>query len=235
MSHFLCLPGLMCDRRLWRDTQLPGSMIHADLTLDDSIIGMAERALGIAPPQFIAVGLSMGGIVAFQMARLAPERISGLILLDTSPAPDTEDKRMTRYRQENAVRGGALPRIVADELKPQYLARAKRDDPELRALTLDMAMSLGPQVFLRQSKALRNRPDAWPILPLLKMPLFIACGAEDHLCPPDLHHRMAAASSNARLEIVMEAGHLTPLEQPTALNALMIDWVRESIEGRVNG
>lgn len=233
MTRLLCLPGLLCDERLWREMRFPGNVIHADLTRDDDIVAMATRALADAPERFVAVGLSMGGIVAFQIARLAPERLVGMILLDTNPAADTDDKRVMRLRQEEAVRAGQLPQIVAEELKPNYLAAANRTDADLLGLTLAMAVGLGPDVFLRQSAALRTRPDAWSVLPGITFPVLIACGAEDRLCPPDLHRRMADAMPDAMLEIVDGAGHLTPLEQPEALNLAVERWIERNIVGEL--
>jgi pimeloyl-ACP methyl ester carboxylesterase len=224
----------MCDKDLWRGVNLSGDMVHADLTLDDSIVGMAERVLEAAPPRFVAIGLSMGGIVAFQIARLAPRRIQGLVLLDTTPNADTPEKREMRVRQQKSVQAGKLAQVVADELKPNYLAEANRLRVDLLDRAHAMSLRLGPDVFVRQAEALKTRPDAWPVLPTLQMPVLIACGAEDKLCPPELHARMAAACRQAEFSVVENAGHLTPMEQPQRLSSLIAEWAEKYRIGTAN-
>jgi pimeloyl-ACP methyl ester carboxylesterase len=224
----------MCDEDLWQGLNLSGQMVRADLTRDDSIVGMAERVLEAAPPRFVATGLSMGGIVAFQIARLAPERIQGLVLLDTSPNADTPEKRAMRARQQASVRAGKLAQVVADELKPNYLAEANRLRVDLLDRAHAMSLRLGPDVFVRQAEALKTRSDAWPVLPTLQMPVLIACGAEDRLCPPELHARMAAACQQAEYSVVENAGHLTPMEQPQLLSSLIAEWTAKHRIGSAN-
>jgi pimeloyl-ACP methyl ester carboxylesterase len=225
----------MCDEDLWEGLKLPGDVVHADLTRDDSIVGMAERALGDAPPKFVAVGLSMGGIVGFQIARLAPERLEGLVLLDTNPSADTPEKQAMRSRQQNSVLAGKLAQVVAEELKPNYLASANRLRIDLLDRAHAMSLRLGPDVFVRQAEALKTRPDAWPVLPTLQMPVLVACGAEDRLCPPELHARMAAACQQADFSIIENAGHLTPMEQPQMLSSLIAEWTAKYRIGTKNG
>jgi pimeloyl-ACP methyl ester carboxylesterase len=224
----------MCDEDLWDGLKLPGDLVHADLTRDDSIVGMAERALEEAPPKFVAVGLSMGGIVAFQIARLAPERLEGLVLLDTNPSADTPEKQTMRSRQQNSVLEGKLAQVVAEELKPNYLASANRLRIDLLDRAHAMSLRLGPDVFIRQAEALKTRPDAWPVLPTLQMPVLVACGAEDRLCPPELHAKMAAACQQADFSIIENAGHLTPMEQPQMLSSLIAEWTAKHRIGTKN-
>jgi pimeloyl-ACP methyl ester carboxylesterase len=224
----------MCDEDLWDGLKLPGDLVHADLTRDDSIVGMAERALEEAPPKFVAVGLSMGGIVAFQIARLAPERLEGLVLLDTNPSADTPEKQTMRSRQQNSVLAGKLAQVVAEELKPNYLASANRLRIDLLDRAHAMSLRLGPDVFIRQAEALKTRPDAWPVLPTLQMPVLVACGAEDRLCPPELHAKMAAACQQADFSTIENAGHLTPMEQPQMLSSLIAEWTAKHRIGTKN-
>ncbi|MDQ3079394.1 MAG: alpha/beta hydrolase [Pseudomonadota bacterium] len=224
----------MCDDDLWRGVKLPGDLVHADLTHDDTIVGMAERALAAAPPRFVAIALSMGGIVAFQIARLAPERLEGLVLLDTNPSADTPEKREMRTRQQKSVRAGRLAQVVAEELKPNYLAEANRSRVDLLHRAHAMSLRLGPDVFVRQAEALKTRPDAWQVLSTLQMPVLVACGAEDRLCPPELHERMAAACPGADLSVIDNAGHLTPMEQPQMLSSLIAEWTAKHRIGTAN-
>ena len=220
------LPGNMCDARLWTAevrAALPGA-VDADLSRDETIDAMAARALAQVEGPLLPVGFSMGGIVALAMARLAPERIAGLALIDTNPSADLLERAAVRPRQQADVRRGELERIVVEELKPNYLARANRGDVALLTLLRDMALALGADVFVRQSEALRTRPDQHGVLATLAVPVLIACGAEDDLCPPAWHEAMAADAPSATLHVLAGAGHMLPLEQPGRLAAILEQW-----------
>lgn len=233
MIHdLLMLPGHMCDARLWRDIRLDDARLHhADLGLDDRIEAMADRALASAPARFVAVGFSMGGIVAMHVAARAPDRVVGLVLLDTNAGPDLADRAAARLRQQALARAGGLRRIVSEELKPSYLSPINRGRQEILSLTMDMALSLGVEVFCRQSEALRTRPDARPLLPRIDVPTFVACGADDPLCPPDWHRDLASRISRAKLSVLGLAGHLLPLERPAGLSALLNGFLARLPEG----
>ncbi|WP_375396668.1 alpha/beta fold hydrolase [uncultured Sphingomonas sp.] len=216
----------MCDERMWTGAvraALPDA-VDAETARDDTIDGMATRALAIADGPVLPIGFSMGGIVALAMARQAPERVAGLVLLDTNPADDLPIRAAARPAQQAAVRAGALERIVVEELKPNYLAARNRGNAALLALLRDMALSLGDDVFVAQSEALRKRADQRDVLPTLDVPVLVACGAEDRLCPPQWHRDMAAATRQPTLHVVEGAGHMLPLEQPARLAAMIADW-----------
>jgi pimeloyl-ACP methyl ester carboxylesterase len=222
----LLLPGNMCDASLWdgirADLRARGwRMIDVDMTIDDSIADMAARALMSSSDPLVPIGFSMGGIVAIEMARQAPERIAAIAFLDTNPGSDLPERAAVRPGQQERVRAGKLETIVRDELKPAYLAEANRDNAPLKDHLLDMAMSLGPEVFIRQSEALRTRGDNWSVLPSLDRPALVACGAEDALCPPQWHQKIAAALPDARLHVVERSGHMLPLERPDALRDML--------------
>ncbi len=211
----LYLPGMMCDERLWQHQtrSLPFPAIHADTTTSDSIGGLAERALSDAPDRFAMVGLSMGGIIAFEIWRQAPERVTHVALLDTNPHADAPARRPIRMQQIEAVLAGGLREVAIEQLKPLYLAEANRDDEALLQILLDMALDLGPDVFESQSIALRDRVDSVPTLPTINCPTLVLCGAEDHLCPVEYHELMATQIPGATLEVVENCGHIASLEQ----------------------
>lgn len=224
----LLLPGNMCDARLWRGIEpyLEGwPVVCPLLDSDDSIAGMAERVLADTGGPVIPVGFSMGGIAALMIAALAPERIAALALLDTNASADLPERAAVRPAQQQAVRDGALESIVLDQLMPNYLAAANAGDAGLRALILEMALDLGTDVFVRQSEALRTRPDQRAIVAKLDKPLFLACGSEDRLCPPEWHRRMAGEAADAELHIIEGAGHMLPLEQPDRLGSALKAWL----------
>lgn len=221
------IAGNMCDARLWTGmvrAALPGA-VDADTTRDDTIAAMAARALAATTGPLLPVGFSMGAIVALEMARQAPQRLAGLILLDANPAADLPERAAVRPRQQADARAGRLDAVVVGELKPHYLARANRGDRVLLDLLRAMALDLGPDIFVAQSEALRTRRDLRDVLPRLDLPVLVACGAEDALCPPAWHRAMAeGAAGRATLHIVADAGHLLPLERPARLAGIIADW-----------
>ena len=220
----LLLPGNMCDARLWDGLgDLAGQ--HVDLEHADSIGEMAEQALAKHEGQSILVGFSMGGIVALEMARQAPGRIVGLVLCDTNAGADLPERAAARPLQQARVRAGELAAIVADELKPAYLAKQNRGDEGLKTLLFDMAMQLGVEVFVRQSEALRTRADLGPVLDTFSGPVLFLCGEEDALCPPAWHTAMAGRCRDAELHVIAGAGHLLPVEQPRLFRAALTGWL----------
>ena len=218
------LAGNMCDERLWHGMPpaLLARAVHADMSLDDNIAGMAGRALAATDGMLIPIGLSMGGIVALEMARQAPARVAGLVLSDTNAGADLPERAAAHL---SGFRAGELETLVADELKPAYLAQSNRDNQPLRALILQMAIDLGDAVFVRQSEALRTRADLRGVLDKFVGPVLLMCGAEDRLCPPEWHFAMAAQCANAVVEVIDEAGHLLPLEQPDKFAATIVSWL----------
>ena len=219
----LFLPGSLCDERVFADQlrEIDNPCAVADLTLDDSITAMAARAIGEAPPQFAVVGLSMGGIVAAEIADLAPERVAGMALIDFNlDAPD-EAQNQNRRRWASDVRAGHFARVV-EEIGP-----AMSISPEVHGpLIADMAKAVGPAGFLRQNDALLDRHDRRPIAAGFKGPVLIACGRHDQLCPPKLHADLAARVPDASLVIAEHAGHLSTIDQPAPLTGAIKSWLQ---------
>ena len=230
----ILLPGNMCDARLWggggdllRTALAERSVVwaDADLTCDDSIAAMATRALGATEGPVLAIGFSMGAIVAVEMAVQAPERIVGLVLAGYNATADLPERAAIRPLQQAEVRAGGLERVLVEELKPNYLAQCNRGDRSLLTLLRDMGMGLGEDVFVRQSEALRLRQDRRPVLRKLAIPVLFMCGLEDGLCPPDWHRQWATMTAGARLAMVAGAGHMLPLEQPQAFAEAIGQWL----------
>jgi pimeloyl-ACP methyl ester carboxylesterase len=234
--QIVLLPGNMCDARLW--TGGDGAIVkaieacglavsHVDFENDASIEAMAHRALSKTDGALIPIGFSMGGIVALEMHKQAPDRIVAIGLIDTTSQADTRGPE--RLRQQDDIRQGHLERVVLEELKPNYLAACHAKDADLLELLRDMAMALGPTVFIAQSEALRTRCDLTPVLADINVPVILACGREDTLCPPSRHEQMAAMIKNANLTIVEDAGHILPLEQPVILAGLLSDFLTSTL------
>lgn len=182
--------------------------------------------LADAPQCFALAGLSMGGIVAMEILRQAPERVERIALLDTNPLAETDEVKARRIPQMMAVKVGKLSVIMRDEMKPNYLSEGPRRG-EVLDLCMDMALDLGPHVFLNQSRALMDRSDQTETLRNATVPALILCGREDTLCPVARHEMMAGLIPGARLEIIDGAGHLPTLEQPEKTNAALARWLEE--------
>jgi pimeloyl-ACP methyl ester carboxylesterase len=225
---------MMCDATLW-SAQLDAlgadyRVSVGDITGAQSVQDIAAQVLSQAPLSFAVAGLSMGGIVALEMWRQAPERIERLALLDSNFRPDTPQRQRIRDRQVADVAAGALGQVLQDELKPNYLANCHKDNLALLNEVLFMGMALGGEVFQRQSLALRERPDSTATLAGITCPALVLCGDEDRLCPPELHREMAALIPNAVLEIVPSCGHLSTMEQPGAVNTALQRWLAHDEE-----
>lgn len=229
MIPLVLIPGMMCDARLWGD--LPARLarrmvIHAPCTQAETIQGLARLILADAPPRFALAGLSMGGIVAMEILRQEPERVERLALLDTNPFAETSDRRAQRQAQIDRALSGELASVMRDEMKPLYLAPGPNNGA-LLDLCLDMALRLGPEVFVRQSRALRDRPDQTETLRGFSSPALILMGRHDRLCPHERHEAMQHLMPQSRLVIVEEAGHLPVLEQPEPTFKALLDWLEE--------
>jgi pimeloyl-ACP methyl ester carboxylesterase len=221
------LPGNMCDARLWTaDVRaLLSGALDADLTRDDSISAMAERALEATNGQLLPVGFSMGAIVAVEMAVQAPERIVGLVLSGYNATADLPERAAHRPAQQVEVRAGGLERVLVEELKPNYLAAQNRTDSALRCLLRDMGMGLGADVFVRQSEALRLREDRRAAIAALDIPVLYLCGQEDTLCSPAWHSIWASMTPKSQFRKISGAGHMLPLEAPKAFAATIEHWL----------
>lgn len=228
MRDLILLPGQLCDEALWQP-QLDGlggvvRMHVADLTQDESVAAMAERVLAAAPERFAVAGLSLGGYVAFELVRRAPERVTHLALLNTSARPDTPDATDRRQRSLKAAKvgqfKGVTPRFLPGILYPAHAA-----DPEIGPIVLAMTERVGRVAFEHQQEAAITRPDCRPLLPTIRCPTLVIGGLQDRVSPPELQQEIAAGISGARLELLDECGHLAPLERAEAVNALFGAWL----------
>ena len=230
----LLIPGNMCDARLWDgadgairkvlEAATGRAPVNADTTVDDTIAAMATRALAANDGPLIPIGFSMGAIVAVEMAVQAPERIAGLGLIGYNATADLPERAAHRPVQQAEVRGGGLERVLVEELKPNYLAAANRRDTTLLQLLHNMGMTMGPEVFIRQSEALRLRADRVEALTRIACPVFLMGGSDDALCPPAWHRRWQALLRRAQL-FIEPAGHMVPLEAPLALAQKLKPWL----------
>ena len=229
-TPLILLPGLLCDRALWQH-QLDhlaevAEMSVPDLGLDDSIDAMARRVLDAAPARFALAGLSMGGYVAHAIMRAAPARVLRLALLDTSARPDTAEQTSRRRGLiELAEKGkfkGVTPRLLPLLVHPRRL-----EDKPLTAAVMGMAERIGKEGFFRQQKAVMGRTDSRPYLPSYACPTMVAAGRADAITPIEINAEMVTLIPGAKLVVIEESGHLSPMEQPVATTALLRYWLQD--------
>jgi len=222
------LPGLMCDARLFGPqiaelaSEVPVTV--GPVTQGERIEEIASFLLSRLPQRFALAGLSMGGIVAMEILRRAPDRVSRVALISTNPLAETPQVAGTREPQIVKARTGRLMDVMRDEMKPNYLAPGAFR-AEILELVMDMADALGPEVFVRQSRALQRRRDQQSTLRKCKVPTLILCGAHDQLTPVKRHTFMAELIPNAQLVVLEHSGHLPTLEQPTETTAALRHWM----------
>jgi pimeloyl-ACP methyl ester carboxylesterase len=224
----LLIPGLLCTPRLYLE-QIPalwrfGPVTVADHTRDDSMTAIARRILSHAPLRFALVGLSMGGYVAFEILRQAPERVAKLALLDTTARPDLPEHTEQRQKQIEMAQSCHFADI-ARLLFPRFVAAAHQGDRTLKRIVRTMAEDTGPEAFVRQQTAIMTRVDSRPSLAGIGCPTLVVVGEQDSLTPPDRAAEMASAIPNARRIVVPDCGHLSTLEQPDALTQALVDFL----------
>ena len=227
-NRLVLLPGLLCDAALWRHQtehlKDQCEVLVADLTQDNSIEAMAERVLAMAPTTFALAGLSMGGYVAQEIMRQAPERVERLALLDTNARADTEEQRNTRHElirlAEKYTFKGVTPRLLPNLVHPSRL-----NDPTVANVVMEMAERVGQQAFARQQEAIMGRKDGRGDLEAISVPTLVLAGRQDVLCPPKVQEEMAERLPNGKLVLVEDCGHLVSLERPEATTALFRYWL----------
>ncbi|MFO1306816.1 MAG: alpha/beta hydrolase [Burkholderiales bacterium] len=224
----LLLPGLLCDGELFAP-QLAGladvaDMRVADLTAHDTMAVLAADALAQAPwPRFALAGLSMGGYVAYEMQRMAPSRVAGLALIDTSARPDTGESSTNRRRLMSLAERD-FPAVI-ETLLPKLMTPAHAADARLAGIVRGMAERVGAEAFARQELAIIGRHDSRPGFPRIACPTIVIAGTDDGILPRDIHEEQAAGIRGAQLELVPDCGHLASIERPEAVNAALRGWL----------
>ena len=224
----LLVPGLLCTPRLYLE-QIPalwrfGPVAVADHTRDDSMNHMARRILSLAPPRFALIGLSMGGYVAFEILRQAPDRVVKLALLDTTARADMPEQTEQRERQIQMAQSGRFD-AIAELLFPRFVAVSRHGDRVLRETVRSMAEETGAEAFVRQQSAIMRRADSRPALASIRCPTLVLVGEQDVLTPPDRAAEIATAVPDARQVVVPDCGHLSALEQPGAVTRELVEFL----------
>jgi pimeloyl-ACP methyl ester carboxylesterase len=232
MPPVILLPGLACDAALWRAQLAALAPAHAVHVSDvhfhhDTLPAMAAALLVQRPGRHVLIGASMGGMLALEAARQAPARVAAIALLGSSARADTPDLIALRTSACELFEGGRADEVIQANVlfafHPHTLERQRHvvDD------YLAMMRRAGGPALARQNRAVMARADLRPSLPALRCPLLVMCGERDQLAPPEHSREIAAAVPQARLEIVPGAGHMLTMEQPAAVNTLLLGWLAQ--------
>jgi pimeloyl-ACP methyl ester carboxylesterase len=226
MDKLLLIPGLAGNESMW-SAQLTGLADLGPLVTDvhtrnDSIPAMAAALLREHAGRLVLCGASMGGMVAMEAARQAPERIAGLALLGTVAAPETEDMRQLR---EAAIVLFAQDRL-REVIEPNVAFAFHPDNARALAQPyLDFVLAAGARQLIAQNRAVMARPDARMHLASVRCPVLVMCGEDDQLTPPRHAREIAELVPHARLMMVPRCGHMLTMEQPELVNAALRDWL----------
>ncbi|MBT3851555.1 MAG: alpha/beta hydrolase [Gammaproteobacteria bacterium] len=228
MKCLVMIPGMMCDGRIFSPQidELSDSIkiSIADISGHSSVEELASEVLKNSPPKFHLLGHSMGGIVAMEMCSQEPSRIEKLVLMDTNPKAELEEVKAMREPQIQAAKQGKLLDVMRDEMKPNYLADTE-DKERILQICMDMAISIGPEVFIKQSKALQSRLDQQNTLCSIDFPVLLICGSSDILCPVERHELMHSIINDSELKVINNAGHMPSLEQPQETTEVLKKWL----------
>lgn len=223
MTVFL-LPGLLCDETIWAD-QRPtlSDVVIPDFRYVNSIEAMAQLVLDAAPERFSVAGHSMGGRVALEVVRLAPDRVVRLALLDTGVHPRAANEESKRGELVDLARSQGMGALAARWLPPML----HPDHSALLEPLTEMVKRSTPETFANQQRALLDRPDARAALPGIRCPTLVLCGRQDAWSPPSQHEEIAASIPQSKLVIVDDCGHMSPVEQPAAVTRALLSHLQD--------
>jgi pimeloyl-ACP methyl ester carboxylesterase len=232
-TSLILVPGLLCDATAWTPQVAALSGIAnirvADLPQCDSLGAMAEAILATAPERFALAGHSMGGRIALEVMRRAPERVERLALMDTGYEPVSRGEageREAAGRQRMVAKARELGMRAMGFAWLQGMLHPRRlSDATLVASILDMIERRTPDYYAAQTRAMLSRPDATPLLAGITCSTLVVCGQEDAWSPVERHRRLAKLIPGSTLSIIEDCGHMSTLEQPGAVAAALRSWL----------
>jgi pimeloyl-ACP methyl ester carboxylesterase len=230
MTTLILIPGLAGNGAMWR-AQVPAlDRFHPVVTdvnaREESIPAMARALLADHAGPLVLCGASMGGMIAMEAARQAPDRVAGLALLGTDARPDAPEMIALRTAAIALFAQGRAREVIEPNIAmafhPDNAQALSRD-------YLEFVLGAGAQQLIRQNRAVIARPDARPHLASLQCPVLVMCGEADQLTPPERSREIAERVPQARLVIVPRCGHMLTMEQPEAVNATLVQWLAHVI------
>jgi pimeloyl-ACP methyl ester carboxylesterase len=227
MTPFLLVPGLNCDPRVYAGVENAlwpfGPVTVANHQTGGTIEAIARAILVDAPPKFALMGFSMGGYIAFEIIRQAPERVVKLALLDTTARPDTEESTANRRRMIALAQKGRFIEAV-EQTFPKSVHPDNAGNSDLYAVHRGMAEANGPKIYEQQQEAIIGRVDSRPLLASIKVPTLVVVGEGDQIIPLDAAKEMHEGIAGSKLLVVPRGGHLALLENPEPVHAALKEW-----------
>lgn len=229
-DHLVLVPGLLCDATVW-EHQIAAlsrscNVTVPDLTPFDRLEAMAAHILAAAPDRFAIAGHSMGGRVALEVWRQAPDRVARLALLDTGVHPASPDEPVKRQAMLDISARSGMTALADAWLPPMVQPGRLERDEDLRGALYAMVERMSPAIHRAQIAALLHRPDAAPLLPQIGCPVLVGVGENDLWSPPEQHRAIAAAIPGAELVIFEGSGHMAPIEGPEAVTGALARWMQ---------
>lgn len=226
------IPPMLCDARVFAP-QINALSVHHAITFAPTTCGerieeIASQILEWSPAKFALLGMSMGGAVALEVLRRAPNRVLRIALVSCTAQSETPEAAAAREPLIVAARAGRFQDVVAQEMKPEYLAAGPARKTVMAELAV-MARALGPQAYVHQARAMQRRRDQTATLRQIKQPALVLCGAHDPVVPVRRHEFMAEMIPNARLAVIPDAGHFPTLEQPDAVQEVIDRWMQQPL------
>ncbi len=229
MAQLVLVPGLAANAIMWRH-QLPVLPAPLRTHVTDvharhaSIEQMAAALLQEHEGDLVLCGASMGGIVAMEAVRQAPQRVKGLALLGTNARPETDDMRQLREMAITLFEAGRAAEVLRANL-PLAFHASRANDAQLAQTYLDFVLQAGAGQLVRQNRAIMARPDARAHLASVGCPVLVVCGDSDQLTPPECSREIAALVPAAQLVMVPQRGHMLTMERPEFVNATLLAWL----------
>jgi pimeloyl-ACP methyl ester carboxylesterase len=231
VASLFLLPGLLCDATVWAPQKdaLSGEFrvtAFHNFFGHDSLGSMARAVLDAAPDRFALAGHSMGGRIALEIMRVAPQRVERLALFDTSATPALPDEPAKRREMIELARNQGMAALAARWL-PMIVHPSRRTQVEFVNALTAMICRATPEIYAGQVNALLNRPDYRPILPRISCPTLVACGRDDLWSPVAGHEEIAGAIPGAKLAIIPDCAHMATVEAPAEVGKHLRAWMQE--------
>lgn len=229
MTQLILVPGLASNAMMWQH-QLPVLPAPLRTHVTDvharhaSIEQMAAALLQEHAGDLLLCGASMGGIVAMEVVRQAPQRVRGLALLGTNARPESEDMRQLREMAITLFEAGRAAEVLRANL-PLAFHASRANDAQLAQTYLDFVLQAGAGQLVRQNRAIMTRPDARAHLAAVACPVLVMCGDSDQLTPPECSREIADLVPAAQLVMVPRCGHMLTMERPEFVNAALLAWL----------